>query len=257
MTILLIDNSYFNFFRFHATVSWYNRDPERQKQAQNVSWLENQIFMKTFEKMWFETLNKLDKKFKPDKIYICRDGNDVWRYKLYPEYKSTRKNYSDIDKHSPGPVFKYVNSTFPDKTPKKCVFLYNKLAEGDDIIAICTEFFKEHDIIIISGDHDLLQLSSNRVHIYQLKGMKEITSKQPFIDLMIKILAGDQSDNIPQSFPRCGKKTAEKLAKEPNELEKMLKKHGRTQFDLNKRLIDFNYIDVDVKKQVVDLLKTI
>jgi len=224
--------------------------------AENVSWLDNPVFMKTFEKMWFQTLNDLDKKFNPKKIYICRDGNDVWRYKIYPEYKSTRKNYTETDIHSPGPLFKHINSTYPPRLPEKCKYLYNKTAEGDDIIAVCTKFFKD-DIVIITGDHDLLQLSSNKVSIYQLKGLKEITSSDPIVDLMTKILAGDQSDNIPQAIPRCGKKTAEKLAKSKDELEKALKKHGRAQFELNRKLIDFNYMDKQVEKEILDELKII
>ena len=56
-------------------------------ESKGVEWIDNPCFMKTYEKMWFETVNKLVKTFTPDKILFARDGSDVWRYQVFPEYK--------------------------------------------------------------------------------------------------------------------------------------------------------------------------
>ena len=58
--------------------------------------------------------------------------------------------------------------------------------------------------------------------------------------MLSKILSGDKSDNIPPVFPRCGKKTSLKLAKNTNELNKKLKSSLEWQqnFERNTILID-------------------
>lgn len=248
--VVLIDSSYFNFYRFFATVRWYNYDPDRVETAKNVAWLDNPIFMKTFEKMWFETIAKIRKKY-GDKIIFARDGKNVWRYDIYPEYKGSRQKNND-DIHSPGPVFKYVNKNYHNRLEYPVIRV--DTAEADDIIAITTRYFQNEfpseKIIIITGDHDLLQLSN--VQILNLK-FKEITS-DPYISLMIKILAGDPSDNIPPIYKGCGKKTAERLANNSPELEKILNKHGREQYILNRTLVDFDYIPISISSEIEKIL---
>jgi 5'-3' exonuclease len=89
MSIVLIDSSYYNFFRFYATVRWYNFCPNRRKYATNKAWVDNDIFMEMFERKWYDTLNTIIKKF-GNKIVFARDGKEVWRYNIYPEYKQNR-----------------------------------------------------------------------------------------------------------------------------------------------------------------------
>ena len=259
-TIVIIDSSYYNFYRFFATVSWYNYSPERREVAENLPWLNNSTFMKTFEKMWFENIKKITKKFgiTESEIIFARDGRDVWRYKLYPEYKATRSSHDENDPHSPGPVFKHINENFHSRLLGASV-LYVSRAEGDDIAAVATQYIRtaypETKIVIITGDHDFLQLSEpGYVEIYQLKGWKQITTEDPHTALMTKIIAGDPSDNIPSIYKGCGKKTAQRLANNPDELDKMLKKHSREQYDLNCQLVNFDNIPEDIVEEIEELL---
>lgn len=254
--LIIIDSSYYNFYRFHATVSWYNRSPDRKEASEGVWWVENAEFMKTFEKMWFETIKKLKKHFKAQdsKIIFCRDGRNVWRYGLYPEYKATRAQPDPEDPHSPGPVFKLINEKYHPQVENSSV-LYNARAEADDIAAILIRYVRatrpDQRIIVITGDHDYLQLSEpGIVDLFTLKGFTEITCENPHLALMKKVLGGDPSDNIPPIYKGCGKKTAERLAADPEELEKMLKKKGREQYDLNLTLIDFNNIPEDIVEEI-------
>ena len=46
----------------------------------------------------------------------------------------------------------------------------------------------------------------------------------PMLDLKMKIIIGDNSDNIQGCFPKCGPKTAIKLIKDNELLEKMVSK---------------------------------
>lgn len=256
-TILLVDSSYYNFYRFFATVSWYNYSPERREDAEDRAWLDNPIFMATFEKMWFENIKKMCKKFgvEASDIIFARDGSDVWRYNVYPEYKANRKEDPDAepDPHAPGPVFKHVNEHFHDKIGAKVIRVDR--AEADDICAVAARYIREvypdTKVVIITGDHDFLQLSEpGWVELYQLKGWKQITSDDPHTALMTKILAGDPSDNIPAIYKGCGKKTAQRLANNPEELEEMLIKKGRAQYDLNRQLVDFDYIPEDIVEEI-------
>lgn len=256
--ILLIDSSYYNFYRFFATKSWYRRSPDRVAEGDGLEWIKNPVYMRTYEKMWFETLKKLRKMFNPEHIVFARDGNNVWRYKIYPEYKANRVSAepTDDDEDGPGAVFKHTNQHFHPKVDNATPVRIPE-AEGDDIIAVAVEYYRsvfpDCEITIITGDHDLLQLSCSRVQVYNLKGKKftNITSNDPYASKMHKILAGDPSDNIKSSFPRCGKKTAEKMSRDPALFQQWVNKHGAEQYNLNCRLIDFAYIPIEVKQGIL------
>lgn len=259
MPTVLIDSSYFNFYRFYATLRWYNYSPERREIPVN---LQNETFMKTFEKMWFQTLRELQKRFgvSEEDLIFARDGHDVWRYKIYADYKAQRSAVPDLESEIPGPVFRYVNANFHSRLQSKIILVEE--AEADDIIAITTNYLRTvrptEKIIIITGDHDLLQLSeSDWVELYTLNKWKRITVDEPRKALMTKILAGDPSDNIPSIYKGCGKKTAEKLIADPKLLETALQKHGRKQYDLNCRLVDFAYIPEDLVEVIEGVLDVI
>lgn len=262
MTKVIIDSSYYNFYRFYATVSWYNYSPERKEEAEGVGWIDNPTFMKTFEKMWFENIKKIIKKFDVTEqdIIFARDGRDVWRYKLYPEYKANRVDTNNNDIHSPGAVFKHINEVFHPQLQSTVLRL--EQAEGDDIAAVTTQYIRtvqpETKIVIITGDHDFLQLSEpGHIELYQLKGWKKITTDDPHTSLMTKILAGDPSDNIPSIYKGCGKKTAQRLANDPDALSNALEKYGRKQYDLNCTLVDFNNIPQHIVEEIEAMLDNV
>ena len=58
--------------------------------------------------------------------------------------------------------------------------------------------------------------------------------------LLVKILAGDKSDNIPPVFARCGTATALRLAQNPSQLHERLaaSDDAQRQYDRNVLLID-------------------
>jgi 5'-3' exonuclease len=254
-SIVIIDSSYYNFLRFTATKSWYEYNPDRE---QDIPWLDNKIFMKTFEKMWFEQIKKICKFFNvlQSDLIFARDGQNVWRYNIFPNYKISRSGKAPDN--GPGPVFKHVNENYHAKLNSHVIRVES--AEADDIIAVACQYIKilfpTRKIIVISGDYDLLQITN--VEVFHLKGgIKKITSIDPHLSKMIKILAGDPSDGIPQAFPKIGKETAKKIANDPEFLKDLIKKFGRKQYDLNVKLIDFDQIPNDIVCDIEKILDSI
>ena len=107
-------------------------------------------------------------------------------------------------------------------------------------------------IYIIASDMDYLQLSNERVQIYNLKYKKLTDSKKwsgnPEKDLFMKIAMGDKSDNIPGVFKKCGPKTAEKYWNDKEKFYKTLEEdiEAKERFDRNTKIIDFNQIPQDL-----------
>ena len=263
---LIIDSSYYNFFRFFAAKKWYGFSPDRVEASVGVPWLENKTFMDTFEKKWFETIARLCSRFKINRsqLIFARDGHDVWRYKLYPAYKANRDppDGGEDDIHSPGPIFKHVNTDYHSRISPANIILVEE-AEADDVIAVGVKFiryrFPDAKIIIITGDHDLFQLAQDGiVDIYELKNnVHKFDISDPDAALRKKIL-GDPSDNIPSPFKgyRPGKGGIKKpknddLINDANVLKEFLKTFGdetpyKKQYKLNKQLVDFKHIPMEV-----------
>ena len=102
--------------------------------------------------------------------------------------------------------------------------------EADDIIATLARRI-DHQVVIISGDKDFLQLVSDRVIIwdpmkdiiYDRKAVESRFGLSPEKLLDVMALTGDSSDNIP-GVPGIGEKTAIKLIREFGSLEALLER---------------------------------
>ncbi len=112
----------------------------------------------------------------------------------------------------------------------------------------------KESVIIIASDTDYCQLDPERISIISLKGFKPVVGPSSMTHkeyLIAKILQGDSSDNIPGCYPGCGKKTAEKLAKDPEALEKILHDDKiRETYERNKTLISFDCIPRDIQDRI-------
>ena len=127
--------------------------------------------------------------------------------------------------------------------------------EGDDCIALMTQKLKEdNNIYIIASDMDYLQLLDDNVSVITLK-YKLIKDSKKWSgdakkDLFCKIVMGDKSDDIPAIFAKCGIKTAIKCYDDNEYFEKRLETEKTNEiYQLNKKLIDFNEIPVELKIQ--------
>ena len=270
-TFIFIDGSYFCFYRYHSLLTWWrNANPEEidvlQDPIQNPKFVE--IFKKTFIKN-VENIPKglqLDKQVKPILIVgkDCKREN-IWRNELFPKYKATRANGKD-DGFMGGPFFKmaYEEQLFIQGGARSV--LKHPRLEADDCIAITVKHLLQTyplcDIYIITSDKDYLQLSGERVHLYNL-AFKDLTQQKsctgnPECDLFCKIVTGDISDNIPSVFPKCGPKTALKYYNNKELFEKKLLESETFQqrFHLNKTLVDFNCIPEELVQEFLNSPKT-
>jgi len=267
---ILIDGSYFCFYRYYSLLSWWKRaHPEDILEEP----FENAIFLDKFKKLFDESIGTIVKKVIENEkeneklieekdiiIMVGKDCSrqDIWRRQIFPEYKANR-NY---DNFKGGPFFKmvYEDELFLKAGTKK--ILYHPHLEADDCIALTTKQLLKNDvnskIYIITSDKDYLQLVEPRVQIFDL-GFKNIALNKSSTgdakcDIFCKIVLGDVSDNIPSLFKKCGPKTALKYYHNPSLfLEKIKIEQKEEQFQFNQTLVDFTKIPENLIKEFFEL----
>jgi 5'-3' exonuclease len=91
--------------------------------------------------------------------------------------------------------------------------------------------FYKINIHILTNDNDYLQVMYNNVNIINLdnKDLKICSLGSPEIDLFVKILLGDKSDNISKVFERLGEKLAIKIYETPGLLNQYFEKYPGTE----------------------------
>jgi len=252
---LLIDLSYYNFYRFYATKQWYKNAHSEDQFEQGYDWSQNVIFMEKFKKMFLLNIAKYKKKFKIDKTLILKDcpRDNIWRVKLFADYKGTRKETYTKNKFMGGHVFKkcYEN-ILPEILDEHTKLLKMDELEADDLIYLSTQKILKNDsnsnITIISSDHDLLQIidENENIKLYtaNLKLYNDKSLGTNDLDCFSKAIMGDPSDNIPKVFKRLGKKTMLKLYNDSSLLEKKFRENEGSfkQYCLNRTLVDFKNI---------------
>lgn len=286
MKVLVIDLSYYVFYRYYALTNYFKLS---QKRTDFTNIVEDTEFINKYTDLFEKNVLELVKKHlgftrrgmnkASDLLVIfakdcCRD--DIWRNAIHPEYKQNR----DHQKHAvpfDGRIFDHVMR----KVIPSLVSTYNFMrmvescgAEADDIAAvICRKLYNmrktqnEEDteatrdrLIVITNDHDYLQLLDAVDGIYNLQG-QDLSKKGQFgpsvKNMYVKALAGDPSDNI---VGVMSKKEVKLLMMEddPNVLETMIRTKltavSLTAFERNKRLINFEHIPEGIKKDVEDKL---
>ena len=252
---LLIDGSYFCFFRYYAIMQWWGlakRDEPLGVPA------ENEEFVGKFTTTFTDKISEIKKKLKIENpvVIIGKDcpRKTIWRYDLMKSYKENRDK---DDGFLGGPFFKMAYDGLFEAAGAHAVVSYPRL-EADDCVALTVERIKESvpdaNIWIITSDMDYLQLADDNVQLYNLKYQDITKSKNatgdPECDKFCKIICGDKSDDIPGVFAKCGMKTAIKLYNDKKTfMEKLEKEPGaKERFERNTRLVDFNMIPSELRE---------
>lgn len=174
-------------------------------------------------------LMKIIEEEKPTHMLVAFDaGKTTFRHELYTEYKGGRQK-TPPELSEQFPFLRELLDAYNIRTYE----LENY--EADDIIGtLATQAEREgFRVVIISGDRDLTQLTSDRIHVHVTKkGITDMERYTPqhvhekygltpaqIVDL--KGLMGDASDHIP-GVPGIGEKTALKLLKEYGTVENVL-----------------------------------
>ncbi|CEH32120.1 5'-3' exonuclease, SAM domain protein [Aneurinibacillus migulanus] len=213
--IMLVDGMSLLFRGYYALA---NRGPMYAKNGYPT----NAIY--GFMQYFFDAIGT----FTPTHIICCWDmGAKTFRNEKFPDYKANRGEAPD----DLLPQFELVKEMVEALgVPNIGVPGY----EADDVIgSLSRTFAKEAQIIILTGDHDALQLIEENVHVaimkkglsnykvYTLDVLHAEKGLSPIQMIDVKGLMGDASDNYP-GVKGIGEKTAIKLITEYETIENLL-----------------------------------
>ena len=172
-------------------------------------------------------LQKVIRDEKPDYLVVAFDSPDkTFRHKLYPNYKANRDAPPE-ELSRQFPYFEPLVKAYGLSSIRRPGF------EADDIIGTLAKKGQQKglDIVIVSGDKDMMQLISP--HIYMLDTMKnkkfmdkEVVEKFGVqADKVVEVmgLMGDSSDHIP-GVTGVGPKTAAELIRKFGSIEALYKR---------------------------------
>ncbi|WP_448588748.1 5'-3' exonuclease [Thermodesulfobium sp.] len=189
-------------------------------------------------------LLKLIKEEDPYSIFVAFDSPEkTFRHESFKEYKASRPKMPES----------LVSQIFLIKNFLKLMniqFYEIPGYESDDIVASMMKQIlkKDFDILILTGDFDLLQLVSERVKVlimkkgisdvekYDLNKFIEKFEIKPYQIADMKALSGDSSDEIP-GVKGIGKKTAIEILKQFDTVETLLQNIERLKNKKYKELI--------------------
>ena len=246
MNYILIDGSYFVYYRYYALCSWWKLS--KQEGLPSIS---NPIFKEKFDKMFPLKVKEIIKKLKlkTAKIFVAKDCSriHIWRKKLYPWYKDTRKACDDSEIE----IFNYVQDNKLFETAN-CQVINHPGLEADDCLALLTkkiiELNPDNMVYIVANDADYIQLVKPNVRLLNLKFKSLVNGKTVFDDskktLFCKIVSGDKSDNIPPIASGIGIKKSIYYYENLEEFKEFLNQNKDiyNQYKINLNIIDFNYI---------------
>jgi 5'-3' exonuclease len=253
MNFVLIDGSYYIFYRYYALCVWYKL---RKKPEDPDIPFESEMFMEKFRDTFVSKIAEMDSMLGIDQSvkYVGKDcpKHTIWRNAHIENYKGGRGG-DDISS-----LFKvaYSEGLFA-KADCKGVLEYPTL-EADDCIALAAQHIRQKypdaKVWIITSDMDYLQIACDPwITLVDLKYKNLTTSKTSFQDakkdLFCKIVAGDKSDNIPSVLPRCGIKTAAKYYENRDLFERKLKEcdGAAERLERNTTIVDFACIPDELK----------
>ena len=154
---------------------------------------------------------------KPDYVTVAFDvHHPTFRHEMFTEYKGTRKGMPQ-ELHEQVPVLKELLTAMGIQIMELPGY------EADDLLGTVAKRSEEKgmDVLVVSGDRDLLQIVTDNIRVcipktkrgtteYEMYYTKDVQEKYGLLPLQIielKALMGDSSDNIP-GVPGIGEKTA-------------------------------------------------
>ncbi|MEW5874030.1 MAG: DNA polymerase I [Candidatus Zixiibacteriota bacterium] len=231
--LYLIDGAALAFRAYYAFI----HNPLRNAKGENTS----AIFGVA------NSLLKIRREERPEYWAFAFDRPEpTFRHEKHKEYKATRVK-------APDDFFEQLPKVKELAGILGCRLVEMPGYEADDLIGTLAVRAVDHglDVVIVTGDKDLMQLVNERVTIYNpRKGGAEIERLDPagVVEKFgvppnrvrdVLALMGDTSDNVP-GVPGIGPKTAVELVREYGDLESVLKAApGISRKSLREKLIKF------------------
>jgi DNA polymerase-1 len=214
-----------------------------------------------------QMLLKVLKDHRPDYLAVIFDLKaPTFRSEVYKEYKANRPAMPE----GLTPQIPYIKKIIEGY---RIALMEMEGYEADDLIGtVAKRLESEVDVVIITGDKDILQLVSDRIQVYDTMkekrfGIEEVIQRfgvRPEQVVEVMGLSGDAIDNIP-GVPGIGEKTAIQLIKTYGSIEnllahveeipqKKLKENLKTHGDLARlsRQLATIHMDVPVSYQLKD-----
>jgi 5'-3' exonuclease len=268
-------------------VEFFNYDiAELQELGKSYDVAEDPEFCAMFKEKYIKTITDIATRyttfFNWKNTYLCLDAprNSTWRRMIYPGYKSGRDKKQKVNKTSYEGKWTGTYNFIDDVMLPELQFergvniLRADHIEADDFVGVIVPTL-DCKTLIITSDHDYIQLNRDNVTIVSPKG-RVLSDEFPDAkrSLKEKIFAGDSSDSIPQVFPGHGASSKKKLPliceqegyldslweKYPTAKRKVTNENGekvneeynpREQFKLNARLISMDLIPPKVKDVIL------
>ena len=214
--------------------------------------------------MVLNSLRAHNKRFRDygEMIIACDSGN-VWRRKVFPNYKAGRKATREKSGHDWKAIFE-IMSTIKDELKEHMPYKVIEVdtAEADDIIAALVKksYYTNQNVLILSGDKDFIQLHNNRVKQYNPILSKFVGKEEtPSIYIKEHILKGDRSDGIPNVLSddnvfiegrRQRPLTKKKIEAWLNEIVMTMTEEEQKNYDRNRKLIDLSLIPPELEAKI-------
>ncbi|TXL67796.1 5'-3' exonuclease [Cerasibacillus terrae] len=187
-------------------------------------------------------------KFGPSHVICCWDMESrTFRTEMYEPYKANRS----LPPEELVPQFDLVKNVV-EAFDVPNIGLENY--EADDCIGtLAKEYGVDHDVLILTGDHDILQLVDEQIQVaimkkgqgnyevYNLDNFYEKKGIYPHQMIDMKGLMGDTADNYP-GVKGIGEKTARKLLTEYETIDTLLENI----YQLSTSLQDKLQTDIDM-----------
>ena len=216
-SVMLVDTSYWLYYRFFALRNWYKKAFPDKITGDNFlmeyNWFEDEIFMTKYKKLFIDNIKSLCRKYliTMQNVVFCIDCSykDIWRNAHTNDYKANRPESLKKKQFNSFNIFSYIKKDYlPELQLKYGIkILYNARCEADDVIGQLSPFLIINgvpNVYIIATDNDYLQICSSRIKMikgnlsynYNTDNEKHDNNLEGDRYLIQKILAGDVSDNI-------------------------------------------------------------
>ena len=199
---------------------------------------------------------KLTSQIKCDYSLVLFDAKRKnFRNEIFPDYKGTRKEIpEDLI-----PQFELIHNAV---SALNLNYLEMDGFEADDLIATyAAEALKKgYEVVIVSGDKDLMQLIRPGIEFYDPmkdkfftpEDVKEKFGVYPEQVADVQALSGDSIDNVP-GVPGIGPKTAAELVNQFGSLEGVLEHAGEIKQNKRRETLLANLDNARISKQLVQL----
>lgn len=207
---------------------------------------------------------------KENPIVLATDGRNSWRKEYFESVKD--EYFTNYGKKIDNDDYGYkINRTKKDVFNWKKIFeitndIYDNLskfsdisvigidrAEADDIIGVLakSEALRGNKVFVFSHDKDFKQLLKyDNVFLYHPIKKSWITEENPERFMQTLYLMGDDGDDVPQTKPKMGIKTALKLIPKLKEAL-AVDKDFKFRYDTNVKLINFEYIPIEYQELIL------